>query len=213
MCELRKPLDDLTSRASQNVKHLGEDWNLSYLEQEGAKNEKNPGRAYGKALGSVASWYLGGLLGGASGAGGAATGSGLSAAGEAGVGAGTIAAEEAAKQAAMQGLLSAAPGPGVAASGMGNVAAADTYLINAGYPNMAGGKMTGLLQTGSRSPASKYAMKQAIGMMNQPQQQPMQRPMPMPQQQSAPMTQMYGMDPMMLDEETKRRLRMAGYPI
>jgi hypothetical protein len=203
---------------SQNAKHLGQMWNIPSLEQEGAKNEKNPGRAVGKAAAYTAGAYLGGLLGGA----GAAGGAGAEAAGET---AATTAAEELAKQEALnsaqyasqQGLLSSAysgasmaPGPGVVAPGMQNVANADTALINAGYPNMAGGKLTGLLSTGAKSPAARYAMTQGLKMMNQPTQQPMSRP-PMAPQQQQPMQMMYGDST--LDEETKRKLRAAGYPV
>jgi hypothetical protein len=38
-------------------------WNIDSLSQEGAKNEKNPGRAIGKAAAYTAGAYLGGLLG------------------------------------------------------------------------------------------------------------------------------------------------------
>jgi hypothetical protein len=39
----------MIKETSQNLKHLGEMWNIDSLSQEGAKNEKNPGRAIGKA--------------------------------------------------------------------------------------------------------------------------------------------------------------------
>lgn len=144
--DLRKPVDQVTTRASQNAKHLGQDWNIQYLEDEGAKNEKNPGRAYGKAAQAVAAWYLGGLLGGSGGAAGSSAGG--AAASGAGEAAGAVAetaaqemarkaAEEALKQellnsaqyASQQGLLS---GAGETASqGFGNTMEAG--LLDTGY--------------------------------------------------------------------------------
>ena len=90
---------------------------------------------------------------------------------------------------------------------MANVAAADTALINAGYPKLAGGKVTGLLQTGSGSPASKFALKEGAKSLMQQPQPPQPSPYRAPQQQQ-PMPQMYG-DPMAgLSEEEKYRLLM-----
>jgi hypothetical protein len=204
----------MIKETSQNLKHLGEMWNIDSLSQEGAKNEKNPGRAIGKAAAYTAGAYLGGLLGGAGGAaGGAGTETAVNSAAALGD------AEQAAVQAGMQtapqaapmyssSLLSTAPGPGVVAPGMKYPAMADTALINAGYPEMAGGKVTGLLAQGSGSPSSKLALRQTMSSM-QPQQAPQQqqRPTYAPPQQQPPMLP-YGMS-----EEEKQRLRMMGYQV
>jgi hypothetical protein len=67
----KKPFLRVAQIDSQNLKHLGQDWNLPWLENEAAHNEKNPGRAITKAAEYAAMWYAGGLLGGTEGSVGA----------------------------------------------------------------------------------------------------------------------------------------------
>ncbi len=163
--------------------------------------------AAGAGAGALGAGALGaGAAGGAAGA-----GAGLGAAGTAGL----TAEELAAMQAAGGGLMSAAPSAGVVAPGMQYAAMADTGLINAGYPGMAGGKMTGLLGSQGAAQGGKALARQyGTGLMNQqPQQQraPMlgQQPQQAPTSMYGPGSQsMYGMD-----EETKRKLREMGYRV
>jgi hypothetical protein len=110
-----------------------------------------------------------------------------------------------------QALLSEAPGPGVAAPGMQNVASVDTALINRGYSNLAGGKLTGLLGTGMKSPAGKFAAKEGMSSLMQPPQQPPppQRPPRPPPMEPMPLP--YGNSG--LSEEDKQRLRMQGFMV
>lgn len=216
----------MIKETSQNAKHLGEMWNIDSLAQEGEKNEKNPGRAVGKAAAYTAGAYLGGLLGGAGGAaGGAATetaGSSAAALGD---------AETAAVQAGMTGAQQAPQA--YSSLGYGNTMEAgltDTgytpsslknalrYGGDSGQPmsqtlgNYAGNKLNaiqsnpgGLLQGNN---AKQLALRQGMGLLNpqQPQQQPQRTSYTPPQQQ--PQMLPYGMS-----EEEKQRLRMMGYPV
>jgi hypothetical protein len=86
------------SNASDIMQHVGNAVGWQGLEDEGAYNEKNPGHAAGKITAYAAGTYLGGLLGGAGAAGGAAA----NAAGQTAEQAAQVAAEEAAKQAALE---------------------------------------------------------------------------------------------------------------
>lgn len=218
----KKLLYKTTSEVSRGSAKLGNAIGWDYLEQEGKKNTGNPGRAVGKAAASVAAWYLGGLAGAGAGAGGAAAGE--AAAGEVAKTAAEKAAEEALKQEVLNsaqyaggGLLSTAPGPGVVAPGMQGSAWADTQLINAGHPEYAGGRLTGLLGNRGTRMAQKYAINQgAKSLMSQPQQAPQQHSQPY--QQPAPSQPIYGASDasgglyggglMNLSEEEKRKLLM-----
>jgi hypothetical protein len=181
----------MIKEVSQNAKHLGQMWNIPSLEEEGAKNEKNPGRAIGKAAAYTAGAYLGGLLGGAAGAGGEAAGSSAAAAGDADMAAvqAGMTADQAAQLAAAQpgpGLLgnaysswaSDSPGAGVVAPGMQDAANMDTMLIHHGLLDSAGqdipstlarptqfdGSNTmeaGMTDTGYTPSNLKYALKNA----------------------------------------------------
>lgn len=244
---------ELAKRDSQNIKHLAEDWNLPWLEAEARKNEKNPGRAIGKAATAAATWYLGGPLWeslgtaapAAQGAAQAAQGAAPAAASAFG-GMGAMTQEQLMQQAIQlaaqapqqQGLLSSignaasgfksgladamqgargllqpqsfAPGPGVAAPGMQGAARLDTALINAGFPEAAGGQATGLL--GKFIPNSKAGsrlmMNQGMNLMNPPQ-QPMPAPPPPPPPQQQPQQNPY----LEMTEEEKQRLRAMGYMV
>jgi hypothetical protein len=145
-----------------------------------------------------------------------------------------ITAQEAAMQAAQQGLLanapqgfantmeaglmgptshvtdaamrmSTGPGPGVAAPGKGLLGQMDSYLINNDMSQYAG-------RLGNQSKQGRFAVKQGLGMMQEPQQQTPQAPPPRPyQEQQAQMP--YGMQNQEIPEELKRKLRAMGYPI
>lgn len=93
----KKPFYKVAEQDSKNVAKIGHLLGWEGLEEEGKRNADNPGRAIGKAAQYAATYYLGGLLGGA----GEAAGVGAEAA-TAGTEAATIAAEEAAKQAALE---------------------------------------------------------------------------------------------------------------
>jgi hypothetical protein len=99
--------------------------------------------------------------------------------------------------------VSMAPGPGVVAPGMQKAAMLDSLLINSGNPDWAG-------YLGGMSKGQKFALGQAKGLLNPPQQQmPQYRP---PQQQAPqPMQPLYQSGYM--TEEEKRRLREQGYNI
>lgn len=237
--EIKKPFYKVAQRDSQNLKHLGEDWNWQWLENEAKKNEKNPGRAIGKAAANAAAWWL---TSGAS----AGAEAGALAAGEIGGQAAMTAAEQAAlelaKQEALnsaqyamqQGLLSGAsqsfgsgllggqggvgmgsafsmaPGPGVVAPGQQLGAMADTAAINAGFPKAAPGYWA---PKGSK----EFAMKQGLGMMGQDQTPPAPPP-PRRQEQPPVPPAPYGGSGLPggllgLSEEEKQRLRMMGYPV
>jgi hypothetical protein len=165
----------MIKETSQNLKHLGEMWNIDSLSQEGAKNEKNPGRAIGKAAAYTAGAYLGGLLGGAA---GGAGGAGAEAAGNSAAALGD--AEQAAVQAGMQtapqatpmysSFVSESPGPGVVAPGMQGFANADTAMIHgASYPGFDSPNLmeAGIQDTGYTPSSLKYALKNGAG-ANQP---------------------------------------------
>lgn len=108
MSGLKDALYDQIQRDSQNVKHLAEDWNWGFLEEEAKKNEKNPGRAAGKAATAAATWYLGGPLWNSLGSGANAAGQAANAAIPAMAEMGGQTAAEVAKQMAQQGMLQGA---------------------------------------------------------------------------------------------------------
>jgi hypothetical protein len=99
MCDVKHAFERVAQIDSQNLKHLGQDWNLPWLEQEAAHNEKNPGRAITKAAEYAALAYLGGAAFGGSGEAGAAADASGAAAGAAGDTATTIAEQQAMQQA------------------------------------------------------------------------------------------------------------------
>lgn len=103
----------IAKQDSDNMEGIGRAIGWDWLTQEAQRNQKNPGRAIGKAAATAASIYAGGLLGGGAGGAGSAAGNAagtFGSAGTAGVGpvmSGTAyeAAIEAAKQAAANGAV------------------------------------------------------------------------------------------------------------
>lgn len=116
---------------------------------------------------------------------------------------------------------SAAPGAGVVAPGMQNAAMLDTMLINAGYPQAAGGMLTSWAGGGAAGAGDAVKLMQAAQMVAPQQPQPMMAARPPAQQQYEPLPMYgqgygnYGMgmpkmpefekDPRFMTEEEKRK--------
>lgn len=190
-----KEMSKIMQTDSQNVQRIANAVGFDWLEEEAKRNADNPSEGIAKASVATGLGFMGaGLnnwLGG----------------GQGGVNVGSS--------------MSAAPGPGVVANGMQGSAIMDSMLINAGYPQAAGGGFTGLAGGGGAGTGNAMKLAQMGSMMQQPQQQqPMMAPMPRPQQQYEPLPMLgqqsnslgYGM-PKMMTEEEKRRLRLMGYQI
>lgn len=157
----KEPFYKVAELDSQNLKHLAQMWNLPWLEEEAARNEKNPGRAITKAAEYAAAGYLGGLYGGlydTAGAYAAATPA-LKATGE---------GSQAAMLAAQTGDFGAQGLAATAASGGSPYADALAKLASG---------------SGSTSGGKQLAMQMGLQQM-QPQQQ--QQPMAPPPRQQAP---------------------------
>lgn len=198
----KKATYGMVKQDSDNMEGIGRAIGWDWLEQEGQKNQKNPGRAVGKAAATAASFYGGGLLGaGGAGAGSAAT----NAAGNAALTSGTasansVLAQELAREAAMQQLAQMPQGLGSAMS-LGNTG----YSVGGGLNQATGG-----LLSGTNDKQLQMGMK-GLGMLDGGQEQ--QRPMAPPPPPAAPMPpstfQGYGQqgDPFAgMSEEQKRRL-------
>jgi hypothetical protein len=226
----KKLLYDQVGRDSQNMKHLGEDWNWGFLADEGKKNEKNPGRAIGKAAGAALTWYLGGpAWSGASAAGSAGAGAGASGAYTLGANAAANTGGQIASQAGAQGLSAALQGAkeGLLSGGrdfqqwLGNAMGRGyvDQLGNATEGAMVGAPTkSGLLGFGGGEGAQgdfarRYAMNQARTMMTP--EEPPQAPARPFQYQQEPIRNPYGQeDPLAnLTEEQKMQLRMMGYQV
>lgn len=200
MCELRDQLDRVTKEGSRQVADVGNKTGFDWLEQEGDKNTKNPGRAYTRAAAAMASYYAGGLLGGA------ASGAAGGAAGAAGNVA-TTASEEATQQAMRQLLIEAAKD----GADVGYVPEVHGLLQGtASNAPEVGSELSA--NSGSRvgAFAKNYAMKQGLNLL-MPQQQP-QQPGPKFQSQQGPLTMPY-QDMTNLSEEQKQKLRAMGYAV
>lgn len=211
MSSLKDALYDQVKRDSQNARHIGEDLNWDFLAAEGKKNEKNPGRAIGKAATAALTWYLGGPAWGAA---GNAANSAVPPMAEMGGQTAMNAAN--AMQPAMAGLgssmESALQDTGYTPSSLMN---AFRYGPDSGQgmgqtmSNFASNKGMGLMHQAQNNPmgllgndnVKRYAMRQGMDMM-QPQQY--QSPPPPPPRQQQPLLTPY------LSEEDKRRLMMQG---
>ncbi len=202
MCELRKPLDKLTSEASRQAADLGNKIGWQGLEEEGKRNTENPGHAYGQAAKYTAMYYLGGLLGGAGGAGGAGATAAESAIPAATDTAITTAADEATQQAIREALIRAA------AEGQDVGYVPEVHGLLTGTASPAPGAEAGLLNQGGKSAMQKFAIRQGANMM-QTQQTPQAQPMRFQQpEQQQPQTPIYAGD-----EEMRRKLRALGYQV
>jgi len=199
----KKATYGMVKQDSDNMEGIGRAIGWDWLEQEGQKNQKNPGRAVGKAAATAASFYGGGLLGaGGAGAGSAAT----NAAGNAALTSGTasansVLAQELAREAAMQQLAQMPQGLGSAMS-LGNTG----YSVGGGFNQATGG-----LLSGANDKQLQMGMK-GVGLLEGGQEQ-QQRPAAPPPPPAAPMPpsdfQGYGQqgDPFAgMSEEQKRRL-------
>lgn len=191
--EIKRPFYQVAQKDSQNLKHLGQKWNIGFLEDEAAHNEKNPGRAITKAAEYAAMGYLGGLYGGlydSAGAYAAATPA-LTASGE-----------QAAMLASQTGEFGANGLLQTAASG-GNQYAGTLAKMASGSGTSAGGK--------------QLALQAGMNAMQPAQRPPMQSaPPPRQQQPMEPLPLAYGqrMDSLgmgLTEEEKRRRMMMGGY--
>jgi hypothetical protein len=140
----KEPFLKVAQLDSQNLKHLGQKWNIGFLEDEAAHNEKNPGRAITKAAEYALAGYLGGLYGGPEGAGGAA-GEGAIGAGTGAAASGAVdmaaeqAAVQAAEQAAAQGATSSVMNPTIwekLASGSGSTGSGKQLAMQMGMQSL-----------------------------------------------------------------------------
>lgn len=216
---LKNPLYWLVKQDSRAASELGRGLGWDYLRDEGKKNQENPGRAIGKAATVAATWYLGGLLGGAGGAGSG----GISASGNAGVGAGNAAG-------GLSGAGSGALGSGAASAGMAGLEGTmESALANTGYTPSSllnaiqngPGSGQGMLETMgnygkgllSKPQTKRFAMRYGANQMMQPQQTQQAQPMQFQQPQEQQQQPIYGFDPSLLTEEEKQRLRMLGFPV
>lgn len=218
---------------SDNMEGIGRAMGWDWLEQEGQRNQKNPGRALGKAAATAATFYAGGLLGAGGGAAGNAAGN---AAGTVASNAGPVAstwatdsallaakqaaeqgavqsgtagmngllAQEAAREAGIQSLSQIPQGLGTQMS-LGNTG----YSVQGGLNQATGGLLGG--QGGLNSQQAKLGM-QGLQMLEGGQEQ-QQRPMAPPPPPAAPMPpsdfQGYGQQggPFAgMSEEQKRRI-------
>lgn len=229
MCDVKNAFERVAQLDSQNIKHLAQDWNLPWLEQEAAHNEKNPGRAITKAAEYALGGYLGGAYGGLYDSAGAAGGAAADAASTA---QDVAAAQQAAQQAglidpyAVDVTANSTPGYSYGLLDKGKIAA----------NNLAGNNAAnGFLFGGGGGGGSSKAMLALEGLkMMQPQQAPQgagggrpfqasQGSLPSMYQsnpyQARPMSSgpygtsagnSLGINDAMLTEEQKRKLRAQG---
>ena len=237
--DIKKPFYKVAEGSSDRIEDLAQKWNLPWLEEEAAKNKKNPGRAIGKAAGYALGGWLGGLYGGAAEAAGAAGAAGAGATG-AGVGAGASGAASLYGGAQNAGLLADLYGaaiPGLTAGseqaamlaaqtgefgapGLGSTMQAASGAEGLSPLESMAGKYGGnfMRNIGGNKFAKRFALNQAQGLLSPPQEKPMPQRMPQGQQQPFEPVQMpYGGSGgpygglLETEEERRRRLREMGY--
>jgi hypothetical protein len=205
---------------SRGIESLAKKWNLGGLEQEAHGNVSDPAKGIGKAstmaAASMAGGWLGNLFGGAP-----AAASAVPPMAEMG---GPMAAQLASQMGVQSGQ--AAGLMGTMESGLMDTGYTPSSLLNAAkygpesgqsFGQTMGNYGRGLLSKaqspGFKQDAQRYAVKQGLNMMDQPQQQ--QAPARPFQYQQEPMRNPYGQeDPLAnLTEEQKMQLRMMGYQV
>lgn len=170
---------------SRSVKQLADRWNWDWLGNEAQSNIEKPEEGIAKASVATGLGFLG------AGAGNALQGAGAYGAAVPGVSQGS-------QQAAM---LAAQTGE-FGAHGLGATMQAASGAEGLGLMGQYGGQLGGnFLQNASGDMGRRYAMKQATGLMGEPQQPPPPPPPPMRPQEPV-------MSPYMTEEEKRRFLMM-----